>query len=153
MPSTPFNMLSVRSMFYFLRNLFPAFAELWKIPVEERNLAIIRVLYRLLGLPPDTPNSYGNTTPEQRLYARHDIAWQSYQPQAFSGVVTVLRPTRTPIFHPDPMMGWRSVKGQRLEVRIVPGVGIHGECLKSGAGIAEVIEGAIAERERAKQRG
>jgi len=68
-------------------------------------------------------------------------------PHAVADMVTILRPHRLPIFHPDPTLGWGTVKGQRLQVRVVPGIGIHGECLNEGAGLARVIEDAVEVRE------
>ena len=148
LPSTPFRRLRFRSMYCFLRNLGPALSEFCKIGPEARNLVIIRTLYRLLALPPDSVNSHPQMTAEQRLYAIQEAAWRRYVPRALANVVTILRPHRLPIFHPDPKLGWGSVKGQRLEVCAVPGIGIHGRCLNEGAGLAQVIESAIQQREQ-----
>jgi len=58
------------------------------------------------------------------------------------------------LLHPNPTLGWDAVKDQRLEVRIVPGVGIHGECIRNGNGqsTARVIEQVIERRELESRR-
>jgi len=149
MPFAPFKALRIRAILRFLKNLFPALAECFEIGKSERNLAFIKVLSRLLAMPDDSGSAYSSGTAERRLYELHEVAWRKYVPKAFPGLVTLLRPKRLPIFHPDPNLGWGMVKGQRLEVRIVPGVGIHGESLRSGneEGTARVVEKAIEERD------
>jgi len=147
MPSMPFKSLRFRSIYFYLRNFLPALAEFFKIGREERNLVILRTLYRLLALPGDSVTSFPQMTPDQRMYAIHEAAWRRYMPHAVADMVTILRPHRLPIFHPDPTLGWGTVKGQRLQVRVVPGIGIHGECLNEGAGLARVIEDAVEVRE------
>ncbi len=148
MPWAPYRWTKPTSLWHFLMNLPLAVMEFFKIPKNERNLVILRLLYRLLRLPGDSPKIEPQMTPEERLYAAHESAWRSYVPKAFRGVVTVLRPRRMPVLQPDPAFGWRSVKGQRVEIRSVPGPGLHGECLKRGEGVAAVIEAAIEQRER-----
>jgi hypothetical protein len=97
-----------------------------------------------------TPDvTYTSGTPERRLYEMHEVAWRNYATKPFPGMVTLLRPKRLPIFHPDPKLGWGMVRGQQVEVRIVPGVGIHGESLRNGngEGTAKVVERLIESRD------
>lgn len=149
MPFAPFKPLRIRSLYHFMINLPPAFAEAIQVGAAERNNAIIRTLYRMLNLPPDEEGTYPSITDERRLYEVHQRAWRKYVPEAIPGPVTLFRPRRLPILQPDPRLGWHLIKTQRLEVRIVPGEGIHGACLggRNGRTTAHVVEQAIEARE------
>jgi thioesterase domain-containing protein len=150
MPFAPFDYLDLRSIYNFLKNLFPSVAEFFRIGKAERNTSIMRLFYKLVRLPGDTEESYPPLTVERTLQDAHELAWRRYVPTAFPGVMTVFRPHRLPVLHPDPKLGWGLIEGQRLEVQTVSGWGIHGDCISSrnGAAMAKVIEKAIETRER-----
>jgi len=154
MPFAPFKCLRIESIHQLLKNLFPAFAEFFTIGKYERNAAIIRLLYRFLRMPPDTGDLFPPWTAERRLYDTHETAWRTYIPTAFPGVVTLFRPHRLPVAQPDPKLGWGTIRGQRLEVRTLPGSGIHGDCIncRNGKTTANAIERAIEAQELAARR-
>jgi thioesterase domain-containing protein len=125
--------------------------EFLQIDRQEKILSLQRIYYRLRRRGTLAPDATAPKTSELRLWESHDAAWNGYVPRAFPGVVTLLRPQRLPMLQPDPTLGWGKIAGQQVEVRIVPGSGIHGQSLKNrnAKGTAKVIEAAIAQWERA----
>jgi len=149
LPAMPFRFTRPASFARFLSNSCAASFELLRLERADRDTAVVRVLTRLLGMPADCAEVRLPMNAERRLYETHETAWRSYVPRAVLGVVTLLRPQRLPIFHPDPHLGWASIDGQQVEVEIVPADGIHGSMLKdlNAREAARLIEKATGKRE------
>lgn len=153
LPFAPFQFRGGASRLRFVQNLLMLPAEFLRLDRREKRMALQRIFYRALNAafrsqPPIAMPA--TMTVERRLFEMHYGAWHRYVPRAFPGVVTLLRPGRLPMFQPDPKFGWGSVKGQRLEVGIVPGPGISGQALRAenAAGTARLVDEAICEWER-----
>jgi amino acid adenylation domain-containing protein len=149
LPATPFSFLNPAAVPRFVSNSILGVAECFHLAPAERYTAIMRVLYRVLAMPRDCHDAALPKTPEERLTELHELAWPRYQPRAFPHTITLLRPRRLPLFKPDPHLGWSSKIGQPLEVRIVPGPGIHGAAImpENAAATAKIIEEAVDEFE------
>ncbi|HWB58125.1 MAG TPA: amino acid adenylation domain-containing protein [Chthoniobacteraceae bacterium] len=154
MPFAPLRLNRLPVLARFAANLLLLPGEFLAIDRREKVASLRRLLDRFASRfrrgcqPASAPSPM---TDERRLWDKHYDAWHIYVPRAFPGLVTLLRPGRLPIFHPDPNFGWDSVEGQRFEVRIVPGAGINGHAISgaNAAGTARVVETAIEEWERA----
>lgn len=152
MPFAPFRRRDVSTLLHFGRNLLRLPGEFFQIDAGERKRALQRIGYRIRGKWPSSTDALPPDTTEIRVWETHYQAWHEYVPRAFPGEVTLLRPCRLPLSHPNPKFGWDCVPGQRVQVRIVPGAGIHGQALKkqNAAGTARVIEQLIEDYERSR---
>ena len=156
LPFAPYPFPAPASLLHFAKNLLPAAGEIFQVSHRERMEALRHKFGGHIEKPAHLhAASTACETDELRLWELHEVAWRKYVPLAFPGVVTLLRPKRLPILHPDPRLGWDMVKGQRVEVELAPGMGMHGEALKkdNGEKTAALVERLIERHEMAGTRG